>query len=145
VSIPVTVEDGGGKGRKLTLSPNGEVLTRSFDYSDPVFNDMDLPDTAYNFFRALGEKQYVITAIALSTNKNIGVNGATVIVYEASDALTTTVDKVIHETNLLKNDRDNLTGLEWLVNKGKFISAKTDDDDVFATIAAYPIPALPIV
>ncbi len=140
--VPITVEDSNGKGTGLAITEHGEALIRRFANSDPIFKDMDLVDTAYNFFRAKGGQQFIITDVIAVADRDVGVNGATVIIYEATDALTITVDKVLLQLELAKSTTPpfTLTGVAFEVNVGKYVSAKTDDDDVFMTIAGYYQP-----
>ena len=143
MSIETQVE--GSQGTKLEISPLGEALIRPFDYSMPEFNDMDLVDTAYNFFKAKGNQQFIITDVIAVADRDVGVNGATVIIYEATDDATIVVDKTILQLELAKSTTPpfTLTGVLLKTSPGKHISAKTDDDDVFMTIAGYYIPELP--
>jgi hypothetical protein len=78
--------------------------------------------------------QFIITDIILIADKNVTTD-TLVEIYEASGPDSTVVDKAIFTTEMLKNSDLVLTGLNWKVNSGKYLNAKTDDDDVFATIA----------
>ena len=82
---------------------------------------------------------FIITDIILNADK--GVTTDTLVeIYEASGPDSTVVDKSILTTEMLKNSDLALTGLNWKVNTGKYLNAKCDDDDVFATIAYHIHP-----
>lgn len=135
--IDVNLVDGRGTNSKVGVSSNGELLTRPFDYSSGKFHDMDVVDTAYHFWPPLPEMLFVITGYVISTDKDVGVNGATVIIYEAATATTIAVDKIILQTNMLKNTLMSRENLQVIVTLGEYLNAKTDDDDVFMTIEGY--------
>ena len=59
------------------------------------------------------------------------------IVYEASSEGTTTVDKVLFEEAMVRGEKATLIPLNILVNEGKFVNAKTTDDDIHMTITGY--------
>lgn len=67
---------------------------------------------------------------------------ATVVVYEAGDTTTATVDKVLIQFAVVQGDIINATSLNLLVGVGKFVNAKTDDDDIHMTIMGYYIDKL---
>ena len=138
--IDVRLVDG-ATGKAARVSDAGELVIGAAGHSDPRSVYLDAVDTAYNIRKPVSGQQYVITAIILATNLNIGVGGATVIFYEASTEDTATVDKIIFQAQILKNSSFVITGIDWEVSEGKFLNAKTDDDDVYVTIATYMTPA----
>ncbi len=83
------------------------------------------------------------TGIIAAGNLSIAANAlATVIVYEASADDTATVDKSLIQFGITRLQTFALSPLNILSEEGKFINAKTDDDDVFLTVMGYYIPAL---
>lgn len=125
------------------LTPSGEVIVAPLSYDETVFNDMDAIDTAYNFYSPKSMKQFVITGVIAFGDKDISDASDTVIViYEADDTTTTTVDKVLLQFGLGKLTSLAILPLHLLVNAGKFVNAKTGDDDVHMTIMGYYIEAL---
>jgi len=87
-------------------------------------------------------KKFVITGIVANADQQVSTNtGATVIVYEASAEDSTTVDKVLYQDDMIRNDRIVLLPLNILVNNGVYINAKTSDDDIHMTIFGYYINA----
>jgi len=131
----------GHRGRVAEVSAQGELLTRGFAYSDPQFQNMDVINTAYNFFVAKAGFRFVITGMVLDANRNVGANGASVIIYEATTAVTITVAKTIFEFDMVKQSSKTLFPLLVQTTEGVFVNGKTDDDDVLVTIMGYYITA----
>lgn len=112
-------------------------------YDETVFNDMDVADQAYNFYSPRSRKQFVITGALVFADKDI--NDATdtiIVIYEAESTTSTTVDKVLLQFGMGKLTVLPILPLHLLVNAGKFINAKTGDDDIHMTIFGYYIPKL---
>ena len=97
----------------------------------------------YNFFLPQSQKQFVITGfLAVGDQQITGNANANVIIYEAADRDTATVDKILIQF-VVKQDQDiAMPGIRILVSAGKFVNAKTDDDDVHMTIMGYYIDKL---
>ena len=70
------------------------------------------------------------------------MDGAIVEIYEASSNNTLTVDKTLFQTSVPQKDNVAVTGINVLVNEGKFVNGKTDDDDVHTTIMGYFVPRI---
>lgn len=88
-------------------------------------------------------QQFVITGLRFKADRDVSTTvDATVIIYEASSASTTTVDKIIHQELVIRGESVSLFPLNLLVSEGKFVNAKTDDDDIPMTIFGYYIPKL---
>ena len=129
----------------VKVTDSGELVVAPLSYSTPQFQELDLINTAYNFFKPLPNKHFVITGFNLKADRGVSNSAdATVIVYEASSFDTTTVDKVIFQEAMVGGERTGYTQMNVYVNPGKWINAKTTDDDIHATIAGYyvDIPVL---
>ena len=126
------------------VNEHGALKTVPEKPSTAKAQNMDLVNTAYNFVIPMAGQQFFITGFIVSTDKDVGVNGSAVIIYEASSLTSTTADKVIFEIPMLKNEQFGLAGLMVEVTEGKWVNAKHDDDDVFVTILGY-YEAAPIV
>ena len=136
----VNIIDGSGNGNKAKVTNSGEVVVSPLSYNETSFNTMDIIDTAYNFFEPLPNKQFVITGMLVFADKDVGdASDTVIIVYEASDNTTTTVDKILLQFGMGKLTSLPFPSLNLLVNPGKWISAKTGDDDVHMTILGYYI------
>lgn len=139
MSVPAVIQDA-GSGNRATVTRFGQLVVAPVDYSTPVAKTLDVINTAYNFVDPVMGKNIVITDIILTANKNVGAGDATVVVYEANAPDTTTSDKDIINLEMIKQSNLALTGLNMIVSEGKFVNAKTDDDDVFVTIMYYRVP-----
>jgi hypothetical protein len=139
VSVPTVIQDA-GSGNRATVTRFGQLVVAPVDYSVPVAQTLDLVNTAYNFVEPSQGQNIVITDIILTANKNVGVNDATVTLYEASDVNVTVSDKDILNLEMIKQSNIVMTGLNMIVSEGKFVNAKTDDNDIFVTIMYYRVP-----
>lgn len=140
MAIDVHIEDGDGKGRKVTVSENGELITRPFDYSESSFRLMDTVDIAYNFQEPRPSQNFIITGLVVQANREVAVAGGNVIFYEANAADTTVATKTIFTFDLPRQDSEVITGVEIKVGTGKYLNGKTDDDDMLATFFGYYVP-----
>lgn len=130
---------GGATNTEAKVTKFGQLVTTPIEYSDPMFKSMSVVDTANNFFTNKAKKQIVITDVIAFANKDIGPNGATVIIYEATSTTTITISKTILQLDMLKNTSVIITGLNLIVTIGLFVNGKTDDNNVALTIAGYRV------
>lgn len=132
-----------GKGNRIVeVSPNGELAIAPLQYSTNKFNNMNVVDTAFNFQKPIAGKQFVITGLIISTSRTVGVNGATIEIYEADSIDSTSVDKTILRVDMIKNQILPLSDLNSITTEGKFLNGKTDDIDVLVTILGYAVNTL---
>ena len=137
MAVKLNIE-GGNSGRVASVTPDGALAVGPVSFNLIEFNEMDAINTAYNFYSPLPEKQFVIMAIFAYGDKQVATaTNATVEVYEASSTTATAVDKIIMQFEIGQNEFHPFTSLSLLVNVGKFINAKTDDDDVHMNILGY--------
>jgi len=128
--------DGLGGGSKAAVTKRCQLVTAPLEYSDPITKELAADDTAVNFIEPQSKKQYVITEIITSADRNV-TGEAHVVVYESTDPGSLTASKVIIEFDIAKNGILPLTGLNWITTAGVFINGKTDDDNAFLTISGY--------
>lgn len=139
MAIPVRVFGG---SNEILVSRIGQLATAPFDYDETKHLELADVDVAYNFYPPKVGHHFIITGLIYSADQQVALNtGATVIIYEASSILSTTIDKVLHQDDMIKNDRVVLLPLNLRVTAGKFLNAKTDDDDIHMTIMGYYIPS----
>lgn len=131
----------GGNNRTVEVTSNGELVVAPLQYSTPKFQNMTVVDTAYNFHEPKAGKRFVVTGIIVSTNRDVGVNGAVIIFYEASSIDTLTVDETVLQLDMTKNQILPLLGANFILTEGKFLNGKTDDNEVLATISGYEVDA----
>jgi len=146
MTLPVKIEGHDHPKTTITaarVTKAGQLVVSSIAYDETEFIELAEDDTAYNFYKPLAGKQFVITGIRAKADRQVSNTvDATVIFYEASSAATTTVDKVLHEEALIRGEAVTLLPTNILVNEGKFINGKTSDDNIFVTIMGYFIPAV---
>ena len=139
--MSIQVQLVGRNDRVVEISKNGELVTAPLEYSAGVFQKMDAAATAYNFHKPTTGKRFVITGFIISTNRNVGVNGANIVIYEASALDSITVDRTVLEIDMVKNDILPILGANFILTVGVFLNGKTDDADVLVTIAGYEVDA----
>ncbi len=139
---PVQIIDGRrGTKAKAGVSNIGQLITGAFAYDDTQFVELAVINTAYNFFTPRAGQQFVITGIRAKADRQVSnTDDADVVVYEASSATSTTVDKVLHQEAMIRGESITLIPINVLVTEGKFVNAKTTDDDIHMTIMGYYIP-----
>lgn len=135
--IDVVLSDGKGSLNKAKITKAGTLAVSPLEFSEPIFKEMGTDDIAVNFFKPKTGKFFVITSIIIHADKQVGVNGATVVFFEASNASTSTQDKVIFQTEITSDSDQVITGINWKVAEGKFLNGETDDDDIHANVAGY--------
>lgn len=133
--IDVGIKD--GLGRSVKISPQGELFVRQLKFGESQFQSLNAIDTAFNFFKPMASERFVVTGVIINTNKDVGVNGAIVDIYEANSTTSTTIDKQLFRINILKNDSISITNILLGVTEGKFVNGKTDDAIVNITLGGY--------
>ena len=127
-------------GLAARVTEFGQLVVAPIAYSTPIVGTLSTINTAVNFVEPVGKHQIVITDIILSSDKNVGVDGAAVLVYCTDSITSTTVVNGILEVNMLKNTARDLIGLNLIVGEGKWVNAKTDDNNIEVTIGYYRVP-----
>jgi hypothetical protein len=135
------LQDGQGGSSNARVSSRGEVAVNRLDYSTAYTVEVNATATAFNFVPPITNKRFVVTDVLLYADKNVGVNDASVQIYEASSASSTTEDKTIIDIEMLKQTSRDLTGLNLLISQGKWLNIKTDDATIFSTVMGYYINA----
>ena len=134
------ISDGGGSKKKAKVTANGQLVVGALAFDETVFLELDATNTAYNFYEPKTGKQFVITAINMRADRGVSSNtDATVVIFEADGDTETTQDKVLFEEAMVRGEHTGLSGLNILVNAGKWVNATTTDDDIHMTIMGYYI------
>lgn len=140
--IDVRIVSSDGK-RKATVSPAGQLVTGRSDFSRPSFQNMNVDNTAFNFWEPIPHQQFVITGIRFKADQNVATNtNAEVIIYEASSLTSLTVDEVLYEDLIVRGQFSDFLPVELLVAEGKFVNGKTSDNTIPTNVVGYYIPAL---
>jgi len=127
---------------RARVSFSGELITRgSFQTAEKVTLTID--DTPVNILKPRAGQQSIITGIIVNTNRDIGVNGSLIEIYEATTETTGTVAKAIMSFDLIKNQTVASTPLLIQTTEGAFINAKASDSEVNITLISYLVPVDP--
>ncbi len=138
MTIKVLVQ--GNSGHTANVTTNGEfVISPSFAQATKVTLVSD--NTPLNLVKAIANEKLIITGLIINTNRDVGVNGALIEVYEASNSTTATVDKPILSFDMIKNQTVVTSPLLFETTAGKYINAKADDSAVNVTILGYFVPS----
>lgn len=130
----------GSNSRTVTVTEAGQLVVAPASYDDVVYKELAEPDTAYNLYTPENSCRFVLTGLIIKADKQVSsTTEATVEVYEASSIDSTTVDKELFKTVVLQYDLLTLIPLNILSSQGKWINAKTTDDDVHITVMGYYI------
>lgn len=141
MATPVHVKGGVGDWAAKVTSL-GQLVTAPLAYDETVFKELAEPNIAYNFYKSKSGQQFVITGIRARADRQVSTTvDADVVIYEASAEDTTDVDKVLHQEAMVRGE-DMTFPMNVLVRAGKFVNAKTTDDDIHMTITGYYVPAV---
>jgi len=145
--ISFNIEDGRGTGNLASVSSRGELIVNKTEYSCPFTAEAAVINTGYNFTDTDGNsigpkagKQFVVTEILVSTNRDVGAtSGALINIYEADSPTSTVVTKnIIEDLEMIRNQRIFMS-MNMILTQGKWLNIKTDDNTVRATIWGYYI------
>ena len=140
MTLPCHIVDG---EKVAALTSIGQQIVSSYDYDMSKFIELAVINTAYNFYLPKSKKQFVITGIRGKADRGVSNTvDATVIIYEADNPLSTTTQLILHQEALIRGDDFTLLPMNLLVRQGKWVNAKTDDNDIHMTIFGYYIPEL---
>lgn len=134
-----------GRGNKHVagVSNNGQLVTAPFAYDEAKFVELAEPNTGYNFQEPRDGYQFVLTGFYAKADKQVSTTTeALFVIYEADEPDTTTATKTVFSTVLLQYDQLNMSPINLLITEGKFLNAKTSDDDIHLTIFGYFIPTV---
>ena len=138
MATPVRIH--GRNGLIAEVTESGELVTAPKAYSDSVFLALTSINTAYNFYTPEPHKQFVITGFNIKADRGVSTTvAAEVIMYEADTVDSTTVVKTLFQDAMVRGERTGLTNTNILVNVGKWVSIKTTDNNIYATIFGYYI------
>ena len=141
MSLHVQIVGRGGIIAEVT--PGGHLVVGEHKFDETVPKNLSSINTAFNFYKPISQKQFIIKGIVAKANKDVSTStDADLVIYEGTSDSTTTVDKLLFEAAMTKHDSLILLGTNILVNEGIFLNAKTDDASIFVTIMGYYIRAL---
>ena len=127
-------------GLAARVTEFGQLVVAPIAYSTASSATLAIIDTAYNFIEPKGGHQIVITDVILTSDRLVGANGASVQLYTATSPISTDPSPVMLDIEMLKNTSRDLIGLNLLVTKGRWVNAKTNDNNIQITIGYYRVP-----
>jgi len=133
--INVIIKDGNTR-RTATVTPQGELITRSAEYSTASKKQI-IDSNAVNFFKPLSGKKFIVSGMIINTDRNVGVNGSLIEVYETTSETSTSITSDIIAIDQAKNVTSPLIPLEIETAEGSFINGKADDFNVNVTVLGY--------
>jgi hypothetical protein len=137
-ALPVRLMGSGSQ--QVAVNEAGELLISNGPYDLAKFNELDTINTAYNFYEPNGRKQFVISGFLMYGDKQVSsTTNATVIIYESDQPDSTTEDRVLVQVEVGQNQSIPFPNIRILCNKGVYVNAKTDDDDIHMTIFGHYI------
>ena len=142
MALNVNIMDGVVDDSKARVTQFGQLVTAPLDYSTLVTREISAVNVAVNFVPPKQGHRIVITDIMLQANKQ--VTGEAIVNIYTSD---TSPDSLIiveelFTTEILKQDSRDLIGLNIILEPGRWLNGKTDDDDINATVGFYYIPII---
>jgi hypothetical protein len=141
MSLPIHIIGGGKQRSKVAVTKRGQLIVAPYEYDETQFIELAEVNTAYNFYKPKMGMQFVITGMRIKADRNVSTTvDATVEIYEAALPDTTTSDKILHEEAMVRGESATLLPTNILVRMGKFVNAKTTDDNIFMTVMGYYIP-----
>ena len=131
--LPVYLVD---SSNKEVVVGNGGTLTISAIFDVVEFNELAVADQAYNYYQPLAGSKFIFTGVVATADKDV-VADATIVIYEADSPESTTVDKVLFQFVLLKNQQLVIPNFQIEVKPNVWINGKTDDDDIHMSVIGH--------
>jgi len=132
------LRDGHGNGHKAKITSRGQLVTAPLEFSimhSIVLTSVDTPTLLVA--PEIG-KQFVVTDLILYADKSVGTNDASVVLYEADDPTDAIgAGDPSLSLEIVKKTTVPLTGLNFIINEGKWIVATTNDNNIYINIAGY--------
>ncbi len=140
MTIGFHIIDGSGKKTLVKVSNNNEILVvNQFQSAEKITLVSD--NVVVNILKPRPNNQIIITGLIVNTNRDVGVNGAIIEIYEASSASSSTIQKSILSFDLTKNETVVTSPVLIQTTEGVFINAKASDSEVNITVLSYFAPA----
>ncbi len=142
MSIVTQIRSGSGNSHVATVNEFGALVVGTPSFNSVATVKMEVDDTAYNYIIPKSDYNIIVTNVFLYANKNVGVNDATVNIYTSDvGPAETTIKESLIQTEMLKQSNVMFSNTNLLIDKGRWVNGKTDDDDIFCTILYYYIRA----
>ena len=131
----------GPSGKTAAVDEQGQLVVGSGYFDETQFIELDVANQAYSFFPPKVRQKFIMTGVIIKADKQVSATvDADVVIYQASAEDTLTVDKVVIQVALNEGDLLPLFPLNVEVAQGKYLNAKTSDDDIHMTIIGHYVP-----
>ncbi len=141
MTAPVNIKDS-ATGMVAKVTRFGQLVVAPIQYSKPASDSLVVINTAFNFITPEAGKSIVITDILVSADNNVSnVVPADIEIYEADAVDELTANPSIINPQVVRSTNLAMTGLNLLVEEGKWVNAKTNDNNITVTIMFYRVPA----
>ncbi len=128
-------------GQATRVTRFGQLVVAPLAYSTPIAQELTAINQAFNFLAPLADHSIVITDIIVSADKAVSpTDPAGIEIYQADAADALTIAEGIVSPRLSRGGVLPLTGLNLIIPEGKWINAKTDDNNILITIMFYRVP-----
>lgn len=128
---------GRGSANEAIVTPDGRLVVGQLSYDDTQFNSLT-GTGAFNFYKPRTGFRFVIKGLNIRAAQSVSNSfDATVVIYEASELTGTVIDKTLWQEGMVRAAHTGLSGLNILVNEGKWVNAKTTDPTVNMLIMGY--------
>jgi hypothetical protein len=139
--LPVHLTDSSGK--EVTVGDGGTLAVAPL-FDDIEFNELDVAGQAYNYYIPLAGSRFILTGVVATADKDVAAD-ATVVIYEASTPEEATVDKVLFQFVLLKNQQLVIPNFQIKVTPDVWINGKTDDDDIHMSVIGHFVKVAQVI
>ena len=138
MAVPVMLmgrDSSGGAPAQVAVRPNGDLAVGPGADSLIKVVTLDTDDAAVEAIAPQAGKVIIVTASIVTTNRDVGVNGATIDVYYATTASSTdTANLLLQLVDFAKNSALAVAGDRIRVPEGNFVIAKTNDNNATVTL-----------
>jgi len=133
----------GKDGTAANVGQLGGLSVVPPNFNETKANELGTADAGVTFYLPLSGKQFIITGVYASGDRDISNTvDATVNVYESLAEDSATIEKSLLQFALARSTFQAYENLNLIVNSNRYITAKTSDDDVFMNILGFYIPIL---
>ncbi len=131
----------GPNGKTARVDDLGALVVGPGYFDETTFIELATANQAYNFYEPKVRQKFIVTGMILKADKQVSATvDAEVVIYEASAPDTLTADKVVIQVAMVEGDLLPLFPLNVEIAQGKYLNAKTSDDDIYMTIIGHYVP-----
>jgi len=129
----------GNSKRTADVSKNSELfVTQRFSSAEKITLVSD--NVAITIVKPRSGERMIITGLIINTNRDVGVNGAVVEIYESAAENSTVVSKAILSFDVPKSSSVVTSPILIETSAGVYVNAKADDSEVNVTLLCYFVP-----